>query len=65
MTANIVGWAHMPFGKFDNETVESMVVRVANEASVASFDLAGFSRWPTGSDEGPDTLRFTSAESVE
>ena len=40
-------------------------VRVANEASVASFDLAGFSRWPTGSDEGPDTLRFTSAESVE
>ncbi|WP_398484424.1 acetyl-CoA acetyltransferase [Tardiphaga sp.] len=32
MTASIVGWAHMPFGKFDAETVESMVVRVATEA---------------------------------
>ena len=32
MTASIVGWAHMPFGKFDAETVESMIVRVANEA---------------------------------
>ncbi len=43
MTANIVGWAHMPFGKFDNETVESMVVRVANEAladaGVAAADV--------------------------
>src|SRR5437868_7712815 len=32
MTASIVGWAHAPFGKLDNETVESLVVRVANEA---------------------------------
>src|SRR6478752_6173512 len=32
MTARIGGWAHMPFGKFDAETVESMVVRVATEA---------------------------------
>ena len=32
MTASIVGWAHTPFGKFDAETVESLVVRVANEA---------------------------------
>ena len=32
MTASIVGWAHMPFGKFDAETVESMVVRVATDA---------------------------------
>lgn len=32
MTACIIGWAHMPFGKFDAETVESMVVRVAGEA---------------------------------
>src|SRR5215208_3587654 len=32
MTACIVGWAHTPFGKLDNETVESLVVRVANEA---------------------------------
>src|SRR5580693_2810474 len=26
MTASIVGWAHTPFGKFDTETVESLVV---------------------------------------
>jgi acetyl-CoA C-acetyltransferase len=32
MTASIVGWAHTPFGKFDAETVEGLVVRVANEA---------------------------------
>ncbi|HEX5507554.1 MAG TPA: acetyl-CoA acetyltransferase [Pseudolabrys sp.] len=32
MTAAIVGWAHTPFGKLSNETVESLVVRVAREA---------------------------------
>src|SRR5437016_3557109 len=32
MTASIVGWAHTPFGKFDTKTVESLVVRVANDA---------------------------------
>ena len=32
MTACIVGWAHTPFGKLENETVESLIVRVANEA---------------------------------
>jgi acetyl-CoA C-acetyltransferase len=32
MTASIVGWAHTPFGKFDAETVEGLVVRVATEA---------------------------------
>ena len=32
MTASIVGWAHTPFGKFDIETVESLVVKVANDA---------------------------------
>jgi len=32
MTACIVGWAHTPFGKLDAETVETLVVRVANEA---------------------------------
>ncbi|MBF9232844.1 acetyl-CoA acetyltransferase [Microvirga alba] len=32
MTACIVGWAHTPFGKLDNETVESLIVRVASEA---------------------------------
>src|SRR5256885_12822333 len=32
MTASIVGWAHTPFGKFDTETVEPLVVKVAKEA---------------------------------
>src|ERR1700688_1927586 len=32
MTARIVGWAHTPFGKLSGETVESLIVRVANEA---------------------------------
>ena len=32
MTAGIVGWAHTPFGKLAGETVESLVVRVTNEA---------------------------------
>ena len=34
MTACIVGWAHTPFGRLEGETVESLVVRVANEALV-------------------------------
>src|SRR5213082_4027757 len=41
MTASIVGWAHTPFGKFDNETVESLVVRVANEALADAGISAG------------------------
>ena len=32
MTACMVGWAHTAFGRLDGETVESLVVRVANEA---------------------------------
>jgi len=32
MTSCIVGWAHTPFGKLSGETVESLVVRVTNEA---------------------------------
>lgn len=32
MTACIVGWAHTPFGKLADETVESLIVRVATEA---------------------------------
>ena len=32
MTACIVGWAHTPFGKLTNETVESLIVRVADDA---------------------------------
>jgi acetyl-CoA C-acetyltransferase len=32
MTACIVGWAHTPFGRLDGETVESLIVRVTEEA---------------------------------
>jgi acetyl-CoA C-acetyltransferase len=32
MSACIVGWAHTPFGKHDNDTVESLIVRVATDA---------------------------------
>jgi acetyl-CoA C-acetyltransferase len=32
MTGCIVGWAHTPFGRFDTETVESLIVRVATDA---------------------------------
>ncbi|MBW3098606.1 acetyl-CoA acetyltransferase [Pseudohoeflea coraliihabitans] len=32
MTASIIGWAHTPFGKHSDETVESLIVRVAREA---------------------------------
>ena len=38
MTACIVGWAHTPFGKLTGETVESLIVRVANEALVDAGD---------------------------
>jgi acetyl-CoA C-acetyltransferase len=43
MTACIVGWAHTPFGRLAGETVESLVVRVANaalaDAGVAAKDV--------------------------
>jgi acetyl-CoA C-acetyltransferase len=43
MTACIVGWAHTPFGKLAGETVESLIVRVANaalaDAGVAAKDV--------------------------
>jgi acetyl-CoA C-acetyltransferase len=32
MTGCIVGWAHTPFGRLDGETVESLIVRVAQGA---------------------------------
>src|SRR5258707_13965853 len=32
MTACIVGWSHGKFGKLDNETSESLIVKAASEA---------------------------------
>ncbi|MCO5147033.1 MAG: thiolase domain-containing protein, partial [Aquamicrobium sp.] len=43
MTACIVGWAHTPFGKLADETVESLIVKVATQA----LDHAGI---------GPDAV---------
>ncbi|MGH6763040.1 MAG: acetyl-CoA acetyltransferase [Phyllobacterium sp.] len=37
MTACIVGWAHLPFGKLEGETVESLIVK----AAVGALDHAG------------------------
>lgn len=34
MNAAIVGWAHTPFGKQDAETIESLIVRVTNDALI-------------------------------
>jgi acetyl-CoA C-acetyltransferase len=43
MTGCIVGWAHSPFGKLENETVESLIVKVANgaltHAGIAARDV--------------------------
>jgi acetyl-CoA C-acetyltransferase len=41
MTACIVGWAHLPFGKHEGEDVESMIAKVATEAVAdAGFEPA-------------------------
>ncbi|HEX4554569.1 MAG TPA: beta-ketoacyl synthase N-terminal-like domain-containing protein, partial [Xanthobacteraceae bacterium] len=32
MTACMVGWAHTVFGRLDTESVESLIIRVANDA---------------------------------
>ncbi len=32
MSVAIVGWAQTPFGKFDNESVESLIVKAVNDA---------------------------------
>jgi acetyl-CoA C-acetyltransferase len=32
MSTAIVGWAHLPFGKHENETVESLIVKATNTA---------------------------------
>jgi acetyl-CoA C-acetyltransferase len=81
MTACIVGWAHTPFGRLADETVESLVVRVANaalaDAGVAAKDVdevvlghfnAGFSAQDFTASlvlQASPDLRFTRATRVE
>src|SRR5262249_20909104 len=43
MTACIIGWAHTPFGRLENESVESLVVGAAtaalDDAGIAAADV--------------------------
>jgi acetyl-CoA C-acetyltransferase len=43
MTACIIGWSHLPFGKQDTETLETLIVKAANgalaHAGVAARDI--------------------------
>jgi acetyl-CoA C-acetyltransferase len=81
MTASIVGWAHTPFGKLEQETVESLIVRVATDAladaGVAPGDVdeiflghfnAGFSQQDFTASlvlQADPALRFKPATRVE
>jgi acetyl-CoA C-acetyltransferase len=81
MTACIVGWAHTPFGKLNDETVESLIVRVANaalaDAAIAAKDVdeivlghfnAGFSAQDFSASlvlQASPDLRFKRATRVE
>src|SRR5262244_1832833 len=43
MTACIIGWAHTPFGRLENESVESLVIGAAaaalDDAGIAAADV--------------------------
>ncbi len=81
MTACIVGWAHSPFGKLEGETVESLIVKVTNEAlehaGIGAADVdeivlghfnAGFSAQDFTASlvlQADDKLRFKPATRVE
>jgi acetyl-CoA C-acetyltransferase len=81
MTACIVGWAHTPFGKHADETVESLIVRVATgalaDAGIAAKDIdeivlghfnAGFSAQDFSASlvlQASPDLRFKRATRVE
>ncbi|MBO6511323.1 MAG: acetyl-CoA acetyltransferase [Roseibium sp.] len=81
MTAAMVGWAHMPFGKHADETVESMIVKVAvdaiHDAGIAPEDVdeillghfnAGFSAQDFTASlvlQADPALRFKPATRVE
>ncbi|MFZ1680291.1 MAG: acetyl-CoA acetyltransferase [Rhizobiaceae bacterium] len=81
MTAAIVGWSHLPFGRHDHETVETMVVAAARQAlvhaGIAARDVdeivlghfnAGFSPQDFTASlvlQADDALRFKRATRVE
>ncbi len=81
MNVSIVGWAQTPFGKFDNESVESLIVKAVNgaleNAGVSAADVdeiylghfnAGFSKQDFTASlvlQANDALRFKPATRVE
>lgn len=81
MTASIIGWAHTPFGKLQDQTIESLIVAVARDAiahaGVAPADIdaiflghfnAGFSAQDFTAAlvlEADEALRFKPATRVE
>jgi len=81
MTAAMVGWAHLPFGKHADETVESLVIKAASaaleDAGIAAEDVdeilfghfnAGFSAQDFTASlvlQADPALRFTPATRVE
>ena len=81
MTACIIGWAHTPFGRLENETVESLVVSAAkaalDDAGIAAKDVdeillghfnAGFSEQDFTASlvlQASPDLRFKRASRVE
>src|SRR6185312_4624877 len=81
MTACIVGWAHLPFGRHQDETLEGMIVKVAAEAiehaGIGPDDIdeivlghfnAGFSAQDFTASlvlQADDRLRFKPATRVE
>ena len=81
MNVAIVGWAHTPFGKFDNESVEGLIVKAVNgalaHAGVSAADVdeivlghfnAGFSKQDFTAAlvlQAHDALRFKPATRVE
>ncbi|WP_108659869.1 acetyl-CoA acetyltransferase [Acuticoccus kandeliae] len=81
MTAAMVGWAHTPFGKLADETVESLITKVATEAmadaGIGPEDVdeivlghfnGGFSRQDFTASlvlQADDRLRFKPATRVE
>lgn len=81
MSACIVGWAHLPFGKREGETLEDMIVKVAADAighagiepdQVDEIVLGHFNAGFSAQDftaslvlQADDRLRFKSATRVE
>lgn len=81
MTVSMVGWAHTPFGRHENETLESLIVRVTGDAlahaGITAADVdevilghfnAGFSRQDFTASlvfQADDGFRFKPATRVE